>query len=82
MALFFQKKCFFGQYWTLPYISKLGPADPKAIQQINFTGNLKSAENTTIFFIFEEVKETVLNFLQGTVRVLWIYFAQHNIKND
>ena len=54
----------------LPYISKLGPTDPKAIQQINFTGNLKSAENTTIFFIFEEVKETVLNFLQGTVRVL------------
>ena len=33
-------------------------ADPKAIQQINFTGNL--AQETTIFFITEEAKETVV----------------------
>ena len=45
-------------------------ADPKAIQQINFTGNLDRAGNTTIFFIFEETKETILDFSQGTVKVL------------
>ena len=44
-------------------------ADPTAIQQINFTANLDSAGNTTIFFIIEEAKETVLNFSQGTVKV-------------
>ena len=45
--------------------------DPKAIHQINFTGNLASEENTNtiMFFIFEETKETVLDFSQGTVKV-------------
>ena len=33
-------------------------ADPRAIQQINFTANLDRAGNTTIFFINEETKET------------------------
>ena len=37
-------------------------ADPRAIQQINFTANLDSAGNTTIFFIIEKAKETVLDF--------------------
>ena len=41
--------------------------DPKAIQQINFTGNLE--EQSTIFFIIEGAKETVLNFSQGTAKV-------------
>ena len=45
-------------------------ADPKAIQQINFTANLDRAGNATIFFIIEEVKETVFEFSQGTVNVL------------
>ena len=45
-------------------------ADPKAIQQINFTGNLAQDGNTTIFFITEEAKETILDFSEGTVRVL------------
>ena len=44
--------------------------DPKAIQQINFTANLDRAGNTAIFFIIEEAKETVLEFSQGTVKVL------------
>ena len=44
--------------------------DPRAIQQINFTPNLDCAGNTTMFFIIEEAKETVLDFSQGTVRVL------------
>ena len=45
-------------------------ADPRAIQQINFTANLDRAGNTTMFFIIEEAKETVLDFSQGTVKVL------------
>ena len=44
-------------------------ADPGAIQQINFTANLDRQGNTTVFFIIEEAKETVLNFSQGTVKV-------------
>ena len=53
-------------------LSKQQPlnADPKAIQQINFTANLDRAGNTRIYFILEEAKETVLNFSQETVRVL------------
>ena len=45
-------------------------ADPRAIQQINFTANLDRDGNTTMFFITEEAKETVLDFSQGTVKVL------------
>ena len=45
-------------------------ADPRAIQQINFTGNSDRAGNTTIFFIAEEAKETIFEFSQGTVKVL------------
>ena len=45
-------------------------ADPRAIQQINFTANLDRAGNTTMFFIIEEAKETIFEFSQGTVKVL------------
>ena len=45
-------------------------ADPRAIQQINFTENLDSAGNTRIYFILEEAKETKLDFSQGTVKLL------------
>ena len=45
-------------------------ADPRAIQQNNFTANLDRAGNATMFFIIEEAKETVLGFSQGTVKVL------------
>ena len=45
-------------------------ADPIAIQQINFTTNLDQVGITTMFFIIEEVKQTVLDFSQGTVKVL------------
>ena len=37
-------------------------ADPRAIQQINFTANLDRAGNTRIFFILEEAKGTILDF--------------------
>ena len=45
-------------------------ADPRAIQQINFTANLDRAGNTTTFFIIEEAKETLFEYSQGTVKVL------------
>ena len=49
-------------------------ADPRTIQQINFTANLDRTNNTEIFFILEETKETVLDFSQGTVKVLYICY--------
>ena len=42
-------------------------ADLRAIEQINFTTNLNRAGNTTMLFIIEEAKETVVAFSQGTV---------------
>ena len=50
-------------------------ADPKAIQQISFSGNLDRAEGSAVFFIIEEAKKTVLDFLKETVKVLWFYFV-------
>ena len=50
-------------------------ADPKAIQQISFTENLDWAENTTIFFVIDDAKETKLNFSDETLRVLRFYFV-------
>ena len=41
--------------------------DLRATQQINFTGNLDQTGNTTMFFIFEEAKETVLDFSQESI---------------
>ena len=43
-------------------------ADPKAIQQINFTANLTRAK-TRFYFILEEAKETLFEFSKGTVKV-------------
>ena len=45
-------------------------ADPTAIQQINFTANLDRVGNTRVYFILEETKETILDFSQGTEKVL------------
>ena len=47
-------------------------ADPKAIEQINFTANLDWANNARFYFILEETKETVFEFSQGTVKFLWM----------
>ena len=41
-------------------------ADPRAIQQINFTANLQRAEGVTMFVIIEQAKETVFEFSQVT----------------
>ena len=67
--------CFKDQYKMIAIdISKQQAldADLRVIQQINFTANLDRVGNTTLFFIIEEAKETVLDFLQGTVKVLEI----------
>ena len=65
--------------WTI-IISKTGlskqqalDSDPKAIQQINITGTLE--QQAKIFFIIQEAKETILDFSQGTVKVLYFYFV-------
>ena len=48
-------------------------ADPKAIKEINFSGNLDQAGNTTMFFIIEEAKETIFTrkSVIKTVRALF-----------
>ena len=45
-------------------------AELRAIQEINFTANLDRDGNTRFYFILKEVKETVFEFSQGTVKVL------------
>ena len=51
-------------------------ADPRAIQQINFTANLDRAGNTRVYFILEEAKETILDFSQGTL-LYWKYTMKY-----
>ena len=43
-------------------------ADPRAIQQIIFTG--KASENIVVYYILEQSKETILQFSKGTTNVL------------
>ena len=45
-------------------------ADPRALQQFDFNENLDRTEGATMFLIIEEGKETVLDFLQGIMRLL------------
>ena len=45
-------------------------ANPKTIQKINFTANLDRTGNTTMFFIIEEAKESILYFSQRKLEVL------------
>ena len=54
-------------------------ADPRKIQQINFTANLDRAGNKTIFFIVKQEKETIFEFSRGTVKVLWMQFRWKNL---
>ena len=39
-------------------------ANSKTIQEINFTGNLETAGNITMFFIIKAVKGNILDFLR------------------
>ena len=45
-------------------------ADLNTIQQINVTANLDRDGDKTMFFMNEEVKETISEFSQRTVKVL------------
>ena len=45
-------------------------SDPKAMHQINFTGNLARPEGATKYFIIEEAKETALDLSKGTFKLL------------
>ena len=51
------------------YLSKqkISDADPEAIQQIKFTEKRDRTGYRTMFFILEELKETNLDVLQGTI---------------
>ena len=68
---------YFNNYYKMIAIDSSKPqifdAEPKTIQEIDFTGNVNRDEdvneNTTIFFIMEEAKKTILDFLQETVTV-------------
>ena len=57
-------------------------ANPNAMQQNNFTGNLGHVEVEWMVFNFKEIKETILNFLQGATRVLQalVINLKHNNK--
>ena len=58
---------YFKEHYNLIAINlnkqKALDANPKVIQQFNFTGNLDRAGNTTMFFIIEKPKETILVIL-------------------
>ena len=65
---------YFKKYYKLIAINlskqkNLG-ADPNAIHQVNFIGNLSRAEGATMFFITEEAKEIILDFSKGTVKAM------------
>ena len=65
--------CFKTYYKMIPAdLSKhqVLDADPKAIQQTNFTSNIERDVNTRFYFIFEEAEETVFEFSQEAVKVL------------
>ena len=57
-------------YFKDSYKMKALDADPRAIQQINFTANLDRESNTRIHFNLEKAKETIIDFSQGTLKVL------------
>ena len=59
-------------------------ADPKAIKQINFIGNVDRAGIITMFFIIEEPKETILDFSQELLKycVIAFCFNKTSVCND
>ena len=58
-------------------------ADPKAIQQINFTANLDRVGNTRFYFILEEAKETVFtrnckSFVNANIIKMFNFYQYKN----
>ena len=47
-------------------------ATPKTMKQTNLTGNLSGVQNRVMIFIIKEVKESILDFPQKTMKVLWM----------
>ena len=45
-------------------------ATPKTMKQTNLTGNLSGTQNRAMIFIIEEVKDSILDFPQKTMKVL------------
>ena len=45
-------------------------ATPKTMKRTNLTGNLSGAQNRAMIFIIEEVKDSILDFPQKTMKVL------------
>ena len=70
---------YFNKYYKMIAVDlskqKVVDADPKAIQQINFIANLDRAGNTRFYFILEEAKETVFEFSQEIIKVLWMQIS-------
>ena len=56
-------------FLNISNLTKVLDPDPKVIQQIDFTGDLKRDNGAIMFFIIEEAKETRLDFSQGTLKV-------------
>ena len=50
---------------------KVSDADPRAIQQIIFTG--KASEATVIYCVYEKLKKTILKFSKATTNVLQVH---------
>ena len=67
---FASNKKFSRLFLNIKHPTKVLDADPKVIQQINFTGHLERDDCAIMFFIIEKAKETVLDFSQGTLKVL------------
>ena len=68
---YFQKKLQTNCSWFKQ--TKTLDADSRAIQQIIFTGKIKSAVAYTkviIYYILEQSKKTMLQFSKGTAKVL------------
>ena len=45
-------------------------ATPKTMKQTNLAGNLSGVQNRVMIFIIKEVKESILDFPQKTMKVL------------
>ena len=45
-------------------------ANPRLVQQINFTGNIEQFGDTKMILILEEIKGSIVDISKGTVKVL------------
>ena len=64
-----------GFFWIDLSEQKTLDVDPKPTQQISFRGNRDQDVDTMVFLIIEKLEEFILDFSQGNVKALWIYFA-------